>query len=148
MYDSQSGWVYIVSPSFLSYSTWRIQDREVERTSDSVTHHMVLPECCASGWLGVSGEIAGVSGVMAAAGILGGVRRSGFVFGVVGGASLRGFWLVGREGISVGSGSSRSFTDSDAAGTLGFPPRATGGGISSSLTGFPFLTDVNMDCNV
>lgn len=27
---------------------------------------MLLPECCASGWQGVRGEIAGVSGVMVA----------------------------------------------------------------------------------
>ena len=53
---------------------------------------------------------------------------------------------MGGEGISAGSGSSRSLTDSDPVGTLGFPPRVTGGGISSSLTGFPFRADINMDC--
>lgn len=50
--------------------------------------------------------------------------------------------------MSVGWGGSRSFVDSDSAVALGFPPSATGGGISSSLTGFPFLADVNMDCSV
>lgn len=55
---------------------------------------------------------------------------------------------MGGQGISVGSGSSFSLTDWDSAVTLAFPPRATGGGISSSLTGFPFFADVNMDCNV
>lgn len=37
------------------------------------------------------GEIAGVSGVMAAVGFWGGVRCSGFVLGAGGAASLRGF---------------------------------------------------------
>lgn len=53
---------------------------------------------------------------------------------------------MGGDGISAGCGS--SLTDFDSAVTFCFPPRATGGGISSSLIGFPFLTDVNMDCNV
>lgn len=104
-----------------------------------------LPECCASGWLGVRGEIAGVSGVVTTAGLWGGV--SGFVLGAIGAASLWGFSFVGG-GIRVGWGSSRSWMDSGCCVTLGFPPRATGGGISSSLTGFPFLTDVNMACSV
>lgn len=95
------------------------------------------------------GDITGVPGVKAAAGFGVTVRWSGFILGGPGAASLRGFWFVGVEGISVGTGSSRSFLiDSDSSVTLGFPPRATGGGISSSLTGFPFLTDVNMDCSV
>lgn len=50
-----------------------------------------LPECCALGWLGVRGEIAGVSGVMAAVGFWGGVRWSGFAVGAGGAASLSGF---------------------------------------------------------
>lgn len=57
---------------------------------------------------------------------------------------------MGGEGSRPGPGSSCCLTGtgSDPVVTLGLPPRATGGGISSSFTGFPFLTDVNMDCNV
>lgn len=53
-----------------------------------------------SGWLGVRGEMAGVPGVTA--GFWGGVRWSGLALGAAGAASLRGFWLVGGEGNSMG----------------------------------------------
>lgn len=55
---------------------------------------------------------------------------------------------MGGGGTSTGLGTSRSLTTSGWAGESDFPPRATGGGISSSLTGFPFLADVSMDCRV
>lgn len=61
---------------------------------------MCSPECCASGLLGVRGEMAGVPGETATEGFWGGVKWSGFAFG--GAASLRGFWFVGGEGINVG----------------------------------------------
>lgn len=92
--------------------------------------------------------MAGVPGETAAVGFWGGVKWSGFAFG--GGASLSGFWFVGEDEIIAGWGGSRCWTGSDSGlrMLLGFPPVATGGGISSSLMGFPLLADVNMDCRV
>lgn len=98
--------------------------------------------------------MAGVPGETAALGFWGGVKWSGLALG--GGASFSGFWLVGGEEIISGWGGSRCWTGSGSGsgsgsgfGTLlGFPPLATGGGISSSLMGFPLLADVNMDCRV
>lgn len=72
----------------------------------------------------------------------------GFVLGARGEASFTGFSFVGGEDTVVGCGGSFSWIVSGLAATFGFPPRATGGGISSSLTDFPFLTDVSMDCSV
>lgn len=92
--------------------------------------------------------MAGVPGETAAVGFWGRAKWSGFALG--GGASFSGFWFVGGEEIISGGGGSRCWTGSDSGlGTLlGFPPVATGGGISSSLMGFPLLADVNMDCRV
>lgn len=111
---------------------------------------MCLPECCVLEYPGVRGEMAGVPGETAAVGFWGGVKWSGLALG--GGASFSGFWLVGGEEILSGWGGSRCWTgwcSSSEFGTLlCFPPVATGGGISSSLMGFPLLADVNMDCRV
>lgn len=107
-----------------------------------------LPECEASGWLGVSGEMAGVSGVTATAGFWGGAKCRGFVLGATGEASFTSFWLMRGEDTGGGWGGFFSWIVSGSAVIFDFPPSATGGGISSSLTDFPFLTDVSMDCSV
>lgn len=92
----------------------------------------------------MSGEIAGESGVMGAASFGRGGWHAGLVLGTGAGGSFKG--LGGEAGRTTGSGSSVSGLDS--ALTLDFPPRATGGGMSSSFTAFPFFADVSMDCNV
>lgn len=51
-------------------------------------------------------------------------------------------------GVFAGAGFSGSLIGSACGAVEGFPPVGTGGGISSSSMGFPFLTDANIDCRV